>query len=108
MIRYGKRRDVAEKDVVQALEGIGASVTRLDGKGVPDLLVGYMGRTILIEVKDPDNGARNSRFGGRKVTNPLGIRDSQWEWFQEWRGAAPHVVTTPAEAIAIVRTPPAP
>lgn len=101
MSGYGKRRDDCEKNIVKALEAAGATVTKLDGKGVPDLLVGFRGRTILIECKDPDDGARNSRGrGGRKVNNALGLRESQWAWFQEWRGTAPIVVTTPEEAIA--------
>lgn len=105
---YAKRRDKCERDIVLALRSIGASVQQLDARGVPDLLVGLGGRMWLIECKDPDDGARNSRSSGRKVGNPLGLRESQWEWWRAWKGPTPHVVTTPAEAIAIVRTPPAP
>ena len=105
MSGYGKRRDACEANIVRALEAAGATVTKLDGKGVPDLLVGYRGRTILIECKDPENGARNSRRGGKRVNNELGLRESQWAWWQEWRGDAPLVVTTPAEAVAVLGAP---
>jgi hypothetical protein len=106
MSRYARRRDACERQIVKALEAAGASVTRLDGKGLPDLLIGWRGRTILLECKDPDDGARNSRSSGAKVTNPLGIRDSQWQWWSAWRGAAPYVVTTPAEALAALEPSP--
>ncbi len=107
MSGYGKRRDACERDIVRALELAGATVTKLDGKGVPDLLVGFRGRTLLMECKDPDDGARNSRSGsGRKVANPLGLRESQWAWWQEWRGVRPVVVTTPEEALASLHAEP--
>lgn len=102
MRRYGKARDKCERAIVTLLEGYGATVTRLDGEaGLPDLLVGFRGVTLLMECKDPDDGARNSRgAGGRKVANPAGIRDSQWTWHERWKGARPIVVTTPEEALA--------
>lgn len=108
MPHYAQKRDACEKGIVTALEAVGATVVRLSGKGYPDLLVGFRGATFLLECKDPDDGARNSRGDdGRKVKNPLGIRDSQWEWWQAWRGAMPVVVTTPAEALAAIGVQPA-
>ena len=46
-----RRRDANEPAIVKALEDIGAEVTRLSGKGVPDLLVRYRGRVFGFEVK---------------------------------------------------------
>lgn len=102
MSGYGKRRDACEKAIVLALEAAGATVTKLDGRGVPDLLVGFRGMTLLMECKDPDDGARNSRHNGRKVANPLGLRESQWAWWQTWRGYPPVVVSTPEQAIRLL------
>ncbi len=106
MSRFARRRDACEKEIVRALEAAGAVVSRLDGKGIPDLLVGYRGRTILMECKDPEDGARNSRSSGAKVANQLGLRESQWTWWQAWRGAVPRLVTSPLEALAALDAPP--
>jgi hypothetical protein len=102
MNSYGKKRDACEKWIVKALESAGATVSKLDGKGIPDLLVGYRGRTYLMECKDPVNGKRNSRSGNAGKANELGLRDSQWDWWQAWKGARPAIVTTPAEALAVL------
>jgi len=99
---HAKRRDACEKAIVKALRDAGASVTPLDGKGVPDLLVGFRGRTLLLECKDPEQGARNSRSGGAKVANALGLRDSQWEWWTAWNGERPMIATTPQEALCSI------
>jgi hypothetical protein len=105
MNSYGKKRDACEKEIVKALEKAGASVSKLDGTGIPDLLVGYRGRTYLMECKDPKDGKRNSRSGVRGEPNPLGLRDSQWDWWQAWRGARAIIVTTPSEALAALAEP---
>jgi Holliday junction resolvase len=47
--RYAKRRDANEKQIVDALQAVGASVVRLDKP--LDLLVGINGRCYIIEVK---------------------------------------------------------
>lgn len=96
---WAKRRDAVEREIVNALEARGATVHRMDGVGCPDLLVGYKGRTLLMEVKDPKDGARNSREGGKKVGNPLGLRDSQMRWWAWWRGDVPYIVTSVSEAL---------
>lgn len=104
MPRYPRRRDAAERGIIAALREAGASVEQLDGKGLPDLLVGFEGRTFLMEVKDPVMGATNNREArtGRKPTNDLGLRDTQASWWTWWRGAPPVIVTTPLEALAVI------
>jgi hypothetical protein len=54
-----RRVDSTQVGIVLALRKTGASVQHLHtiGKGCPDLLVGYRGRNILIEVKS-DGGRR--------------------------------------------------
>ena len=47
-----KRRDLNEPLIVEALQSMGARVVRLDDPA--DLLVGYKGFNILMEVKNPD------------------------------------------------------
>jgi Holliday junction resolvase len=49
--RWSARRDAIEKPIVQALRAVGADVTRVSGKGAPDLLVRYKGRIAVFEVK---------------------------------------------------------
>jgi hypothetical protein len=83
-----RRVDSTQADIVLALRRIGASVQHLHtiGKGCPDLLVGYRGKNILIEVKSD---------GGRVTED-----ESNWIW--HWRGGKVHIVTTTEEAIAAV------
>lgn len=54
-VGQARRRDVMEKPIVQALEAVGAHVTRISGKGAPDILVLYprasWGRLYAFEVK---------------------------------------------------------
>jgi Holliday junction resolvase len=52
-VRVGqaRKRDANEKAIVDALEAIGAHVTRISGKGAPDLLVRYQGHLYAWEVK---------------------------------------------------------
>ena len=51
LARLNPARDENERDIVDALRKRDASVVRISGPGVPDLLVGYQGRTLLLEVK---------------------------------------------------------
>lgn len=107
MSKWARRRDACEKDIIKALRAAGAVVEQLDGKGIPDLLVGYQHASgvrymVLMECKDPDVGARNSRASGAKVKNALGLRDTQWGWWLAWRGPPPILVTTPREALCAI------
>lgn len=99
-----KRRDQNEPAIVDALEAIGASVTRLDGDGFPDLAVGYRGVTTLLEVKmplGPKGGLPEHREheGGRGD-----LTRAQVAWWDSWRGAPAIVVRSAAEAIAAVKS----
>jgi Holliday junction resolvase len=46
-----RRRDAVEQPIVEALEAVGAHVTRISGKGAPDLLVRLRGHVFAAEVK---------------------------------------------------------
>lgn len=50
--RYAAKRDGNEAAIVRTLEGIGAQVYRLSQRGLPDLLVNWLGKTYFMEVKN--------------------------------------------------------
>lgn len=83
--RRNPKRDANEREIIEALDQIGCTVTQLSAKGVPDLLVGYRGKNFLIEVKQPKG----------KLT------PDQLEFHAQWMGVI-HVVTNPNEAIETV------
>lgn len=92
--KHARRRDENEPDIVTAFEERGCSVTRLDGAGVPDLLVGRRGRTWLVEVKlpfGPKGGIprRRDHEGGYHD-----FTEDQVKWWKAWRGEGPMVVRT--------------
>lgn len=84
------RVDENQAAIVQALRHIGASVELLHrvGGGCPDLLVGYHGDIILIEIKD-ENQPPNKRK----------LRPSQVRWAAAWQGRPPVLVKSPQEAV---------
>lgn len=50
-MRRAAKADKSQRSIVSALRGIGAYVTYI--KQPVDLLVGFKGRTLLLEVKEP-------------------------------------------------------
>ena len=100
---YARRRDANEPAIVAALEAAGASVTRLDGAGVPDLLIGYACLTLVAEVKLP-LGPRGGTSQHREAEGGCGdLTRDQVEWHKGWRGEAVTIVRSPEEAIAMLR-----
>lgn len=87
-MRRAAHQDSTHKPVVLALRAAGATVCRISSPeaGLPDLLVGFTGRTFLLEVKGP-----NTR-----------VEPEQLVWHRTWRGAPVHVVRTPEEALAVL------
>jgi len=77
------RIDANHEQVVSALRAAGASVQSLAGvgKGVPDLLVGFQGKTLLMEVKD-----------GKKTASERRLTEDQIRWHGAWRGGPLAVV----------------
>ena len=84
--------DANHTAVVGALRGIGCSVVSLarNGKGVPDLLVGYRGMNLLLEVKDGDKSPSKTK-----------LTPDQVKFHATWRGSI-FTVYTPIEAIEVV------
>ena len=93
-MKYARQRDVNEAEIVRELEAAGYAVQRLDGAGVPDLLVGFQDRLWLIEVKNP-----NAKGGGKYNTGEGCLTAAQTKWWSKWRGPAPKIVTSAAEAL---------
>jgi hypothetical protein len=101
MPNFARMRDKNESEIVKALERVGASVTKLNGTGVPDLLVGYQLRTFLLEVKNrdgkPGGGAAQPSNGGNGCMSP-----SQLKWWDGWKGVPPVVVWTVTDALVAI------
>jgi hypothetical protein len=49
--RWAAKRDTAEQPIRHALEAVGARVTKVSGKGRPDLIVEFRGRIYVWEIK---------------------------------------------------------
>lgn len=75
----GYKRDIAERPIVDALEGVGARTWLLQGKGCPDLLVLFRGVYTPLEIKTGK---------GKRTANQ---QDIPWS-----------VVTTPDEALKTI------
>lgn len=101
MPKYAKQRDGNEKDIVAALVDAGASVTRLGDFGVPDLLVGYDGKTFLLEVKVPSraDGKAHTRKG---IGGEGELTSAQVRFWESWKGGAMSIVRSPADALTAI------
>ncbi|WP_435170784.1 hypothetical protein [Falsirhodobacter sp. 1013] len=91
-MRTAAKVDANQPEIVKALRKAGASVQPLHsvGSGCPDLLVGYRGINLAIEVKD-----------GAKPPSARKLTADQVEWHAGWRGQVA-VVASVAEAFAAV------
>jgi len=88
------RIDANHEQVVSVLRAYGASVQSLAGvgHGVPDLLVGYQGYTILMEVKD-----------GNKPPSARRLTEDQMDWHASWKGGPLAIVDSPDSAIRMLK-----
>jgi len=93
VIRRG-RIDDTQREIVNALRQIGASVQSLAdvGQGCPDLLVGYRGRNILLELKGKASLKKNP---------PNGLTEAQRKWHVLWEGMC-FIASDAEEAIELV------
>ena len=76
-MRRAAKVDANQALIVGALRACGATVQILAavGKGCPDLLVGFKGRNLLMEVKD-----------GRRPPSERKLTPDQIEWHAAWAG----------------------
>ena len=88
-MRLRGKVDANQPAIVKALRAVGASVTSLAdlGDGCPDLLVGFRGRTVLMELK-------------ASLQDTLTTQEIDWHC--RWRGSALCVVRSVEEAIGAV------
>jgi len=86
----GRRTDANQSAIVSALRAVGASVVDLSavGKGCPDLLVGFRGRTYLLEVKN--------KAGRNRLTAD---QDVFLAW---WHGVPPVIVYNENDALTAI------
>lgn len=92
-LRRGKK-DGNHDAVVAAFRAAGASVAEMHAcevPGFPDLAIGLIGRTFLVEVKSPE-----TRYGR------AGLNSNQTGFAAEWRGGPVFIVTSELEAVALV------
>jgi hypothetical protein len=91
MTRFARRgnHDANHSELAQVFESLGCSVadTSAVGFGYPDITIGLVGQTHLVEVKDAD---------GR-------LSASQERFIRDWRGGRIITVRTAEEAIAHVQ-----
>jgi hypothetical protein len=94
-MRRAGRTDANHSAITTALLKLGASVDSLAsmGKGYPDLLVGFRGRALLLEVKD-----------GSKPPSHRKLTADEQRWFTRFRGEA-YVVNSVQEALDAVLQP---
>jgi hypothetical protein len=90
MSKYAKKVDENQKTIVHTFIALGASVLNLStvGRGCPDLLIGYRGKSILVEIK---------RDAKATFTEP------QIKFMQEWRGGAVSRIDSIDAAIRLVK-----
>ena len=92
-MRYANRIDANQNKIVDALRKAGAVVRIISqGDGIPDLLVGYKGYTILMEVKDGD-----------KVPSARKLTEAEQKFFDDWRGGMLTIVNSVDEALETLR-----
>ena len=89
-MRRAARVDANHEQVVVALQAAGATVQSLAavGQGVPDLLVGFQGKTLLLEIKD-----------GKKPPSARRLTEQQITWHGAWRGGPVAIVDGPDAAL---------
>ena len=92
-MRRRARTDSNHAEIVEALRRAGCTVQSLAaiGDGTPDLLVGYDGRNLLVEVKD-----------GSKSPSRRRLTPDESTWHTAWAGQVA-VASTVAEALAVIR-----
>lgn len=92
-MRRAANIDANQPEIVDALRKAGASVQCLHtvGDGVPDLLVGYRGVNLLMEVKD-----------GKKPPSRRQLTEDEVKWHAGWRGQKV-IVESAEDALKVLR-----
>lgn len=108
MSRFQKTtRDSNESEIIDALRKAGAHVVQLDQP--VDLLVGFGGKTHLVEVKAPGASTGSNHLSAADVA-PDGeyagmdkrLTRVQADFLRAWRGGSLAVVETAGEALMVI------
>jgi hypothetical protein len=93
-MRRAARTDDNHADIVQALRSAGAAVQSLAaiGDGCPDLLIGYAGRTAVVEIKD-----------GSKPPSRQRLTPAESAWHAGWTGGTLAIVSDVESAMRLLR-----
>jgi hypothetical protein len=92
-MRRAARVDANQEQIVSAMRACGATVRVVtQGDGLPDLLVGYRGYTILMEVKD-----------GRKPPSARKLTEEEEKFFENWTGGMLAIVNSVEEALELLK-----
>lgn len=85
--------DANQNEIVNALRKAGCSVQILSnvGKGCPDIVVGFSGLNLMMEIKD-----------GNKPKSAQKLTDDQVKWHQDWNGTVV-VVNSVEQALQAVK-----
>lgn len=96
-MRFRPRLDSNHREIVAVLSAHGASVCSLAGVGggAPDLLVGWHGWTLLMEVKKLTKS-------GKVPSNHARTLPRQALWAERWRGGPVYQVESPEAAVAVL------
>jgi hypothetical protein len=91
-VRRNGRIDANQNAVVSYLRSLGMSVCILSpmGKGIPDLLVGWRGLNVLLELKD-----------GSKPPSAQELTGDERDWHAKWAGQL-HTVNSAQDAARVV------
>ena len=86
------KADANQREIVATFRAAGATVHSLhrEGGGCPDLVVGYRGLNLMVEVKD-----------GSKPPSAQRLTPAQVDWHRDWRGQV-CVVNSPEAALALL------
>jgi len=87
---YAKRVDLNHTEIVNKFRELGASVFDLSavGRGCPDIMVGYNGQTVLVEIKSGEK---------KKYT------EAQLKFMADWKGSAVTRINDLEGAIRLIK-----
>jgi endogenous inhibitor of DNA gyrase (YacG/DUF329 family) len=90
---YACKVDENHKEIVDAMKAVGASIidTSRLGQGMPDLIVGFRGQTILLEIKNP-----KTQYGRK------GLNANQRKWAEGWTGGPLSIVDSVDAALRVL------
>ncbi len=86
---YSAKADKNQPDIVKVFRNAGASVGLIHraGSGVPDLIVGYRGFDVQVEIKMPQK---------------LKLTDKELKYHETWNGHKVAVVSSESEALGLI------